>query len=205
LPKQKPRHAVGRRADAPARSGGGLLPVAALTCPARRPSNASPVQSPAPFLSGVGASRCTQPHAHGRATSYFRSGSPKRASPQGFRLSWGSDPSGDRGRGGRRRRPAPRPRGPATPASKPTPSAFSETNKPESHAHLPFRPIPGSPSRKSLRCSPTRSPQDGTRVQGSNASWDGMIPVGGSVGLGFNWRSVNPLPKAFTRSGQLCR
>jgi hypothetical protein len=205
LPKQKPRHAVGRRADAPARSGGGLLPVAALTCPARRPSNASPVQSPAPFLSGVGASRCTQPHAHGRATFILGQDRPNAQAPRAFGFPGAQTLVGTGGRGGRRRRPAPHPRGPATPASKPTPSAFSETNKPESHAHLPFRPIPGSPSRKSLRCSPTRSPQDGTRVQGSNASWDGMIPVGGSVGLGFNWRSVNPLPKAFTRSGQLCR
>jgi len=185
LPKQKPRHAVGRRADAPARSGGSLLPVAALTCPARRPSNASPVQSPAPFLSGVGASRCTQPHAHGRATSILGQDRPNAQAPRafGFPGAQTSVGTGGEGRGGRRRRPAPRPRGPAPPASKPTPSASARQTNRTPTLISPSTSIPGSPSRKSLRCAPTRSPQDGTRVQGSNASWDGMIPGGWECGV----------------------
>jgi hypothetical protein len=166
LPKQKPRHAVGRRADAPARSGGGLLPVAALTRPARRPSNASPVQSPAPFLSGVGASRCTQPHAHGRAPSILGQDRPNAQAPRAFSFPGAqtSVGTGGEGRGGRKRRPAPRPRGPAPPASKPTPSAPArQTNRsptlispstlsPAAHPENPSVALPPAAHRMGRGC-----------------------------------------------------
>jgi hypothetical protein len=130
LPKQKPRHAVGRRADAPARSGGGLLPVAALTCPARRPSNASPVQSPAPFLSGVGASRCTQPHAHGRATFILGQDHPNAQAPRAFGFPGAQTPVGTGGEEGveggpRRAHEGP----PLPPRNRPLPHSARQTNR----------------------------------------------------------------------------
>ena len=48
--------------------------------------------------------------------------------------------------------------------------------------------------------------QSGTAVTAANAAWNGALPAGASIGLGFNgtYSGTNPRPASFTLNGAPC-